>query len=234
MKSDGSSVIGVRLDFTNTNDVEKKTSILLASWGDTLLTMERFSSKFSSVIMPQLVKKLETSPEWIIQETSVKMEGSTLTGIHALCYKSNPKSESLDQPTSSQYYAVLGHISIKSSASNMVFPPASQWHVESQNLNWRSNSQGHKTLSLKIIWTLNSNIASVFSKYNIYVENEGNESAQASKYVGVALTEAYYVSDLLVPDEVSSLKFIIQACGFDGAFQELVDSPFLRLPVEGL
>ncbi|XP_076954676.1 cytosolic endo-beta-N-acetylglucosaminidase 1-like [Bidens hawaiensis] len=228
VKAEGSSVIGLKLEFTNTNDdAENTTSILLASWGDALLTMERFSSKFNTVIMPHHVKKIETVPEWIIQETNVTMQDSTLTGIHALCYKSDPKS------ASSEYHAVLGHISIKGSTDNTIFPPASNWHVESQNINWKSDHQGNKTLSVNIIWKLNSNVASVFSKYNIYVENETNgtneESVQASKYVGVALVEAYYVSALSVPAGVTGVKFIIQACGINGEFQELADSPFVRL-----
>ncbi|KAD7480230.1 hypothetical protein E3N88_03366 [Mikania micrantha] len=229
VKAEGSSVIGLSLEITNKkDDVEKKTLILLASSGDALLTIERFSANFSTVIMPHHVKKLETAPEWIIQESNVTIKESTLTGIHALCYKSDPKS------TSSDYHAVLGHISIQASANNMVFPSASEWHVESQNLNWRSDSQGNKTLSLKILWKLISNVASIFSKYNIYVENETNELAQASKYVGLALVNAYYVSELLIPAGVSSVKLIIQACGINGDFQELADSPFLRLCVEDL
>ncbi|GJW44882.1 cytosolic endo-beta-N-acetylglucosaminidase 1 isoform X1, partial [Tanacetum coccineum] len=236
VKSDGSSMIGLSLHFIDKTNVEKETSVLLASRGDTLLTMERFSSKFDTVIMPHHIQKLETSPEWVIQESSIIMEGSTLTEIHALCYKSNPKSESLDQYTSSssEFNAVLGHISIKSSTNNMIFPPASEWHVESQNVDWRSNSEGRVTLSFKLLWKLNSNVGSIFSKYNIYVENEANESIQTPKYVGVALVEAYYVSEFVVPAGVTSLKFIIQACGFDGASQELVDSPFHQLHVEGL
>nr|GEW79283.1 cytosolic endo-beta-N-acetylglucosaminidase 1 isoform X1 [Tanacetum cinerariifolium] len=65
-------------------------------------------------------------------------------------------------------------------------------------------------------------------------DNEANESIQTPKYVGVALVEAYYVSEFGVPAGVTSLKFIIQACGFDGASQELVDSLFHQLHVEGL
>ncbi|KAF5771035.1 putative mannosyl-glycoprotein endo-beta-N-acetylglucosaminidase [Helianthus annuus] len=229
VKAEGSSVIGLSLEFTNTNDdVEKKTSILLASWGDKLLTMERFSGKFSTVIMPHHVNKLETAPEWIIQESDVTPQESTLTGIYALCYKSDPKSSSSD------YHAVLGHISIQDSANNMIFPPASEWHVESQNVNWKTDPQGNKTVSLKILWKLINDAACVFSKYNIYVENETNESAQASKYVGSALVKAYYATELLVPAGVTSLRFIIQACGMNGDLQELVDAPFLRLRVEDL
>ncbi|KAI7744356.1 hypothetical protein M8C21_013809 [Ambrosia artemisiifolia] len=229
VKAEGSSMIGLSLEFTNTNDdMEKKTSILLASWGDTLLTMERFSSKYSSVIMPHHVNKLETAPGWIIQESNVTMQESTLTGIHALCYKSDPKSSSSD------YHAVLGHISIQTSAKNAVFPPASEWHVESENLNWKSDPHGNKTVSLKILWKLISDATYAFSKYNIYVENEVNDTAQASKYVGLALVEAYYVTELLIPAGVTSLKFIIQACGINGDLQDVVESPFLRLPVEEL
>ncbi|XP_071734387.1 cytosolic endo-beta-N-acetylglucosaminidase 1-like [Rutidosis leptorrhynchoides] len=236
VKSVGSSLIGLCLHFTNTNEVEKKTSILLASCGDTLITTERFSSNFSRVIMPRHVKKIEAKPEWVIQDSSVIMDGSTLTGIHAVCYKSNPKSESHNQNilSSSEYYAVLGHISIKSSTNDIVFPRASEWHVESQNLDWGTSSEGHKTVSLNIIWTLKSKVVSLFSKYNIYVEYEASEPAQESKYVGVALVEAFYVSEFLVPTGVSSLKFIIQACAFDGASQNLADSPFLRMHVDVL
>nr|XP_043631367.1 cytosolic endo-beta-N-acetylglucosaminidase 1 [Erigeron canadensis] len=237
VKSDGNSVIGLCLHFINSADTEKKTSVLLASWGDALLTMGRFSSNFNSVIMPRHVKKHQTAPEWVIQESSITMEGSTLTEIHAVCYNSNPTVRRLNSPSvrdPSEYYAVLGHMSIKSSTDNIVFPRASEWHLESQNVNWTSDSQGNKTLSLKVLWTLNHGLSSVFSKYNIYVETEPNESAQASKYVGVALVNAYYFSELLVPDGVSSLKFIIQACGINGDCQELVESPFLRLHVEGV
>ncbi|XP_024995721.1 cytosolic endo-beta-N-acetylglucosaminidase 1-like [Cynara cardunculus var. scolymus] len=234
VKSDGSSVIGLLLDFTDTMDTEK-TSVLLASWGDTLLTMDRFSSKFSRVIMPRHVKKLAAEPEWIIQDSSLTMEGFTLTGIHVVCYKSNPQVGTLKSPSnSSEYYAVLGHIAIKTSTENMVFPPASEWLVESQNIDWRSDSKGHITVSLKILWALNSGVTPVFSKYNIYVENEADKSAQGLQHLGVALVEAFYISELSVPVGISSVKFIIQACGLDGACSELTVSPFIQLRVEGL
>ncbi|KAI3519722.1 hypothetical protein L1887_08937 [Cichorium endivia] len=219
VKSEGSSKIGLSLEFENTMDIKKKnTSILLASSGDTLLTMDQFSSKFDNVIMPRHVKKTESG--WVINESSVILAGSTLTEIHALCYKTPSES--------SEYNSILGHFSIKASPENMGFPPASEWNVKSQNVNWKSGS-----VSLKILWTLSSGIGSMFSKYNIYVENEEGKSVKALKFLGVALVEAYYISELLVPAGISSLKFIIQACGSDGALQELVDSPFLRLSVEG-
>ncbi|XP_042755524.1 cytosolic endo-beta-N-acetylglucosaminidase 1 isoform X2 [Lactuca sativa] len=221
VKSDGSSMIGLSLEFTNTINMENRTSVLLASSGDTLLTMNQFSSKFDSVIMPRHVKK--TSSGWVIQESSVTMVGSTLTNIHAVCYKTQSKLTS-----SSEYYSILGHISIKSSPQNMSFPPASEWNVKSQNVNWKSGS-----VSLKIQWTLNSGVSPGFSKYNVYVENEEGKLVKSSNFLGVASVEAFYISDLLVPPGISSLKFIIQACGSGGASQELVDSPFLRLQVEG-
>ncbi|KAJ9539798.1 hypothetical protein OSB04_026304 [Centaurea solstitialis] len=233
VKSDGSSVIGLQLDFTNTTDPEIKISVLLASWGDTLLTMDRFSSKFSRVIMPHHVEKLETAPEWIVQDNIVTVDGFTLTAIHAVCYKSNPKVEPPKSPSnSSQYHAVLGHIAIKTTTENMVFPLASEWTLESRNVDWRSDPQGQITVSLKIIWALNGGVTSMFSKYNVYVENEADKSSQGSKYLGVASVEAFYVSELLVPAGVSSVKFVIQACGFDGSCSELAASPFIRLRVE--
>ena len=42
---------------------------------------------------------------------------------------------------------------------------------------------------------------------------------------GIAPVEAFYVSGMLIPHGVSSLKFIVQVSGFDGSCQQLVDSP---------
>ncbi|KAL4576108.1 hypothetical protein LXL04_012197 [Taraxacum kok-saghyz] len=224
VKSNETSKIGISLEFINSMDINnKKTSILLASYGDTLLTMEQFSSKFDTIIMPRHVRELSSG--WMVYQSSVTLVGSTLTGIHAVCYKTPTPTPTPN--SSSEYSSILGHISIKSSPENVTFPPASEWNVKSQNVDWKSGS-----VSLKILWTLSSGVASVFSKYNIYVENEEGKSVKSTKFIGVAVVEAFYVSQLLVPAGVSSVKFIIQACGSNGDFQELVDSPFLRLQVE--
>lgn len=250
VKSDGSSLIGLSLELSTTNG---KTLILLASTGSTLLTMNQFSSKFSTVIMPRRVTKSETAPGWVIQESNIAMDGYTLTEIHVVCYKSKPGHNyfSLDSRSNSKdaslahgpsdYYAVLGNIIVKTSEQNSVFPPSASWLVEGQYIKWTSGSQGSKTLSVKIIWKLKDGDDSLFPKYNIYVEKltkqgGGNpvgvlEGVQG--YLGVAQVEAFYVSDLAVPSGTSSLKFIIQVCSVDGVGQKLEDSPSFQLGVEG-
>lgn len=238
VKSDGSSMVGLSLEFSSSM-LEKK-SVLLASWGNTLLTMNRFSSKFSNVIMPRQAEKLDTAPEWVIQESSIAMNGYTLTGIHAVCYKSEPdiykqelKSDSLS-PDPSEYYAVLGHIEVKTSVWNLDFPPSAAWLVEGQYIKWALNSQGSKTLSVKIIWSLKGGNASWFPKYNIYVEKQPNIPVdEKQEYIGVAEVETFYVSDLVVPFGFSSLRFIVQICSLDGTSQKLDDSPSFLLSVEG-
>ncbi|KAK3014089.1 hypothetical protein RJ639_009494 [Escallonia herrerae] len=242
VKSDGSSLVGLSLDFASAT--KEKLSVLLASRGNALLTMNQFSSKFSDVIMPHRVTKLETVPGWIIQESSITMNGYLLTGIHAVCYKSKPESRSLHQDNSlaqapTNYYAVLGHITIETSQENLDFPPPTSWLVEDHYVKWTSASEGSKTLSVKITWKLKSEIASPFTSYNLYVEKEANKADDkpgglleaTQEYLGVARVETFYVSDLVVPSGTSSLKFKIQVCGLDGTCQKLDDSPFLRLPV---
>ncbi|KAK3019522.1 hypothetical protein RJ639_003194 [Escallonia herrerae] len=197
VKSDGSSLVGLALDFASAT--KEKLSVLLASRGNALLTMNQFSCKFSNVIMPHRVTKLETVPGWIIQESSINMNGYLLTGIHAVCYKSKPESRSLHQDNSlaqaptdyyavlghirvetSQenldYYAVLGHIRVETSQENLDFPPPASWLVEDQYVKWTSASEGSKTLSVKITWKLKSGIASPFTSYNLYLEKEANKT----------------------------------------------------------
>ncbi|KAL6980751.1 mannosyl-glycoprotein endo-beta-N-acetylglucosaminidase [Sarracenia purpurea var. burkii] len=245
VKSNGSSLIGLALEFSSTT--KEKTSVLLASRGSTLLTMNQFSSKFSKIIMPRRVIKLETDSEWIIQDSSIAMNGSTLTKIHAVCYKSKPELDkhrlkSQTDGTEKEYFAVLGHMTIKTSAlKNSDFPPSTSWLVKGQYIKWRSNSQGSKILSVKVIWRLKDWDSSRFSEFNIFVEKLADQKVSkresillgAKEYLGVAQVEAFYVSDLTVPSGISDLKFIIQVCGTDGACQKVDDSPYFLLPVEG-
>lgn len=211
----------------------KKTSVLLASYGHTLITLNRFSSKFSNVIMPWRVTELETAPGWVIQESSIAMNGYILTEIHAVCYKStlqvNPSARG---PL--EYHAILGHITVKTPLQKSDFPPSASWLVESQYIKWTSGSQGSKTLSIKILWSLKDGNVPIFSKYNIYVEKQSGGLNGKPEYLGVANVRAFYVSELSVPSGTSSLKFVIQVCGLDGVCQKLDDSPAYQVPVEGV
>ncbi|KAI3458498.1 hypothetical protein Pfo_015161 [Paulownia fortunei] len=243
VKLSGNSLLGLALEFSSVT--EEKRSIFLAASGNTLLTMNQFSSHFTSVIMPRQVTKLEEEPGWVIQESSIDMAGHILKEIRAVCYRSKPEkyvAVAADKTLfrgPSEYYAVLGDIKITTDGENSKFPPSNSWLVDSEFVSWTSGSQGSKHLSVKIVWQLKVGKADLFPKYNIYVDklssSSGNQSRMlelANEYLGVALVKSFYISDLEVPSGTSSLKFIIQVYGLDGACQKLEDSPFLQLQVE--
>ncbi|KAL8051368.1 hypothetical protein ABFX02_06G143700 [Erythranthe guttata] len=221
VKSSENSMLGLALKTLSANN--EKTSVFLAASENTSLTI---MNQFSKVIMPHKVTNLGADqPGWVMQETSIQMKGQVLEEIRAVCYKSNPEKSS-----SSEYYAILGDIKITSSGETPTFPPSSSWVVDGQFVNWTSDPKGSKHLSVKITWKLkDGNNADNFTKYNIYVEKLTKEY----EYIGVAAVQSYYVSDLEVTAGTSSLKFIVQVCGLDGACQKLEDSPFFLLQVQG-
>lgn len=246
VKSNGSSLLGLSLEFTSAATEQK--SVLLASSGDSLLTMSRFVRHFDNVIMPHRVTKLESESSWVIQESSISMEGYTLTKIHAVCYKLRPevhKSESQGKTMAlspSEYHAVLGHLAINSLTLNSGFPPSTSWLVEGNFTKLSSsNPNGSRKLNVKLDWKLKGGKTHPFPKYNIYVKKqpdlliaESNGSLQlVHEYLGVTVLEAYYVSDLVVPSGTSSVTFIIQVCSLDGSLQKLEESPSLDLDVQG-
>ncbi|KAJ4970389.1 hypothetical protein NE237_003488 [Protea cynaroides] len=255
VRSDGSSLLGLTLELVSNSS--GKTSVFLASWGNALQTMNLFSSKFDKVVLPHEVRQMKNetgmAPGWVIHETGISMNGYTLTEIHAVCYKLNPGLSELrlqqdhksdDQATNlvtspSEYYASLGHISIRNDEQHPDFPPSIYWEVNGQYISWASNSQGARTLNIKIVWKLKEGDSSVFPMYNMYVEKMAENGAadatlgEIKEYLGVARVQAFYVSDLVFPPGISTLKFFIQVCSVDGLCQQLDDSPTLLLHVEG-
>uniref|UniRef100_A0A7N2MFH3 mannosyl-glycoprotein endo-beta-N-acetylglucosaminidase n=1 Tax=Quercus lobata TaxID=97700 RepID=A0A7N2MFH3_QUELO len=235
VKSEGDSQLGLSLQFSST--MNKSMSMLLASQ-----EIYQFSSKFSQVITTRPHGKPGNSPGWVIQEASIAMNGYKLTEIHAVCYRSKPefnKPGPAHNPV--KYFAVLGHITIKNSEKKSGFPPSSSWLVEAQFIKWTSVSQGSKTLSVKLKWKLKDGTDTVFPNYNIYakklakqvVSDQDVSLEDVPKYLGTAHVEAFYVSDLSVPCETSSLKFIVQVCAADGTCQKLDDSPTFSIDVKG-
>ncbi|XP_021295371.1 cytosolic endo-beta-N-acetylglucosaminidase 1 [Herrania umbratica] len=235
VKSEGNSQLGLSLEFFS--EMKGKKKLLLASGGT-----NQFSSKFSEVIVPHQLRKPDMASGWVIQESSIAMNGYTLTEIHAVCYRKQPeRSESTSNTQDpAEYFAVLGHIRISTSNQSTKFPPSTFWIVEGQDVEW-GGSQGSKTLSLRISWKLKDGQNSLFPRYNIYVEKLTKQSVRTlgeklggvQEYVGVAQVEAFYVSDLVIPSGTSGLKFIIQVCGADGATQKLDEAPYFQLNVEG-
>ncbi|KAF2319176.1 hypothetical protein GH714_013759 [Hevea brasiliensis] len=239
VKSDGDSQLGLSLQFSSTNG--ERTSVLTAS-GD----MNKFTSKFSKVIMAHPVRKPEMDPGWVVYEGRIEMNECILTEIHAVCYKQKPKNGELRSEHKigghhAKFFSTLGHVAIKNSEGNFCMPPSSLWLVEGQNIKISSDSQGSKIVSVKIIWKLKDGNDFMFPSYNIYVvklakQVEGNPGTSVKgvyNYLGVTQVTAFYVSDLSVPSGTCSLKFIIQACDFDGACQKLDDSPYFQLDIEG-
>ncbi|KAJ4720129.1 Cytosolic endo-beta-N-acetylglucosaminidase [Melia azedarach] len=245
VKSEGNSLLGLLLEFSSSTKETK--SLLLASWG-----MDLPSTKFSKVIVPREVKAPEVAPGWVIQECSIVMNGYTMTGISAVCYRPVPEISGLSVESTAdgqrnalsrspaEYFAVLGDITIKNSGQNSDFPPSTSWLVEAQYIKWTSGSEGVKTLNVKIIWALKDGNDSWFPKYNIYVEKQAKKAVgnldgkleAKHNYLGVAQVEAFYVSNLVIPSKTDSLRFIIQVCAVDGTSQNLKDSPFLLLDVK--
>ncbi|XP_058787619.1 cytosolic endo-beta-N-acetylglucosaminidase 1-like [Vicia villosa] len=224
VKSNGNSSLGLKLVFTSNKD--QTVSALLTSQ-----EVNHFSSKFDKVITTR--KQKEVSSGWVINESEIEMNGYTLTEIYAVCYRSDSSL--------SDYYALLGHITVKSSNYNPDFPVSSSWLVDGKFIKWTSGSNGSKTLSIKLSWTLKDGKNYLSLKYNIYVvkssKQAGDNPSRTSKsvkeeYLGVAQVNCFYVSDLEIPSDSSSLKFIIQVCSVDGTIQALNDSPYYELKVE--
>ncbi|GLT92927.1 hypothetical protein SLE2022_107370 [Rubroshorea leprosula] len=239
VKSEENPLFGLSLKFFS--EEYGKESFLLAT-----LTMTDILSKFMEVITPNQVRKPEMARGWVLMDYTIRKSGWTLTEINAVCYKptaktskQDPDSESSDQDNTSasvagKYHVLLGHITIKNSEKSLGFLPATSWLLKSETL----QNTGSK-LSLNITWKLKDGEEPSFLRYHIYVENaatktHGKQESQLEdsvKYLGVAHVHAFYVSEIDIPPGVTILKFIIQACAADGAFQKLNDSPYIEVNV---
>ncbi|KAF5199306.1 Cytosolic endo-beta-n-acetylglucosaminidase [Thalictrum thalictroides] len=250
VKSDGSSLLGLSLEFLS--DDNKKTSILLA-----YDCMNELASKFDKVAITRQLnaRDAQAGEGWILQESSISMKGYTLTQIHIVCYKSKLELNNLKlkqarklggtnlaQAGPSEFFASLGHITIKTPDQNSDFPPSTSWVVEGQNVSWTTGSSGSNALSIKIVWSLKEGDSSRFPTYNIFVVKQGQKvlehqddpiSKVNEEYISVARVRTVYISDLVVPPGILYLKFIIQVCGPDGDCQKLDSCPALLVGVKG-
>ncbi|CAH9121492.1 unnamed protein product [Cuscuta epithymum] len=230
VRSSGSSLLGLYLDLLSSNS-EKKTSILLASGTDSLLTHNQLAKHFGSIIMPRHIKKAGLEPGWAVQESSITMEGYTLTEIGAVCYDIKKSFSG----SSTEYSAVLGHISVTTDSSiSPSIAPANSWVTESRYVQWSSDSKETRKLNMMLTWKQleHVNIVGSSMQYKIYVKKINKLSDNEKEiYLGDAMVEAFYVSDLEIPDRVSSLKFIIQV-SIDGILRKLEDSPYYWMDVQ--
>ncbi|GMH04183.1 hypothetical protein Nepgr_006022 [Nepenthes gracilis] len=231
VKSKGNSLVGLSLSFSST--VNERKEVLLASGGNTLLTMNQFSCKFSAVIMPHRVTEVKTGKGWTIQEHNISMEGYKLTTIQAVCYKLKPEADELKTSSTSKFYAALGHLTIKADQS-VTFPSSTSWLVEGQLIKWEEDgAEDSKFLSLKVVWKLKDGNNFVPQKYIVFVEKISDGSrTRTREFMGVAAVEAFYVSRLPIPSGTACLKFIIQVWGVDGTNQKLDYCPSFLLDVK--
>ncbi|VFQ80454.1 unnamed protein product [Cuscuta campestris] len=183
--------------------------------------------------MPHRVEK--TGPElgWDVLESSIAMDGYTLTEIGAICYKLEKAISG-----SSEYNAVLGHISIRTpetTPSSRSPPKANSWVIESRHIKWSSGSQGTRKLNMMLAWKLleHTSVTDLCLEYKVYVKKmtKSSDEEEEQVYLGAAMVEAFYVSNLQVPDGVSALEFIVQV-SMDGISQKLEDSPSFKMDVQ--
>jgi len=146
------------------------------------------------------------------------------------------------------YHASLGHVTLTSSDDEQNVPPSDSWDFKGTDISWDTTSTGQKMLSTNLVWRLKMvpNFSSVevgptFLRYDLYVEKIQQLQAHnlrgmdpvtnTVEHLGVAVVQAFYVSQLLVPPECRTLRFFLQVCSPSGDFQPLKDSPSLSIDV---
>ncbi|CAN0909820.1 Cytosolic endo-beta-N-acetylglucosaminidase 1 [Linum grandiflorum] len=216
---EGDSLLGLSLHFVSPLN-DKPSVIIIAPW-----ETDEPSRKFNKAIVPRLVTDSETSNtvRWRLYDSKVVMNGHILREIRAVCHR--PKR------SNNEFSAVLGHVLMKSSDQNSYLPCGTSWEVTPEFIQY--GGDGSKSVSFKINWRLKDGITTFrIPRYNVYCMEKRRAGDSSAKYLGAAAVEAFYVSGLVVPPDVCSLKFIVQACGADGVFLELEDSPYFELEVE--
>ncbi|CAA7031976.1 unnamed protein product [Microthlaspi erraticum] len=232
VKSDKRSVLGILLRFSSSS---QETNSLLMAPDESI---HRFGD---DMFLPCLLTSTQTKSDWTVHETNIVLDGHTLTEISALCYR--PNNDLSEETNTTEYFALLGHISIKSQQKTNIFPPASSWIIEARNVQFLPGGSGSRTLSCKLEWRLKHPEDSVFTRYNVYAETLKSSEYRTRKvmeeprsdekvFLGTAHVDAYYVSDMVVGSDVKKLRFVVQACGEDGSWQELDACPNLLVDVE--
>lgn len=245
VKANADSALGLSLDLSSRN--KQSTSILVAEDIATF-TRKKQNHKYGSYVKANKAElHAPDNHDWVLYKATVSSSaGYTLTSINIVCtlkftgqISPEPEDGSIweeDADGSSLYQASLGHISIQNTDQNTKFPPAESWVTVGDFISWSKSSNGSELVSLKISWKLKTpdQQPPPFSKYNIYVEKltADSEVKAPRTYLGVASVDAFYVSGLEVSNEITGLKFFIQAFAHDGSWQELEECPkFFLFPV---
>ncbi|KAF8106576.1 hypothetical protein N665_0137s0028 [Sinapis alba] len=235
VKSEETSKLGLLLCFSSPS--HETISILVAP--------EEPTPRLDHMFLKCLVTSEQTVSEWTVHETSLVMDGHTLTEISAFCYRPQNSTKT------SEYVALLGHISIKDHhvqllQQNLISsPPASSWVIEAHNIELLPGNSGSKILRVKLEWRQRNLEDSVSPVYNVYAENVKSTDVIRSRkvlekprservFLGVSHVPAYYVSELVVDSDVKGVSFVVQPCGVDGIWRKLDDSPNLLVDLDDL
>ncbi|GLJ37366.1 hypothetical protein SUGI_0758260 [Cryptomeria japonica] len=161
-------------------------------------------------------------------------------------------SSAIESTANLEYWASLGNISITSPEDDKKVPPSDMWIINGTDISWETASTGGRMLSINIGWKLKegSYFSTVepgypFPRYDLYVERINQLQVNKLRgihpmmdkevdYLGVAVVQAFYVSNLLVPSECKALKFILQVCMPSGIFVPLEDSPSFSINVPSM
>ncbi|XP_018436572.2 cytosolic endo-beta-N-acetylglucosaminidase 2 isoform X2 [Raphanus sativus] len=210
-----------------------------------LVAPKETTTRLDHMFLKCLVTSEQTVSEWTVHETSLVMDGHTLTEISAFCYRTENSTKT------SEYVALLGHISIKDHhvqllQQNLVsLPPASSWVIEARNLELVPGNSGSKILRVKLEWRQKQLEDSVSPVYNVYAENVKSTDVLRSRkvlekprskrvFLGISHIPAYYVSELVLDSDVKGVSFVVQPCCEDGSWMKVDDSPNLLVNLEGL
>lgn len=236
VRADANSAVGVSLDLSSRN---KESSSILVAEDIATFARKKLNHNYDLYVKADKVEShAPYNQDWVLYRASVQSNADyTLTGINIVCTlkiagKMDPEPEvggssvaNVDR--SLPYHSSLGSISIQKIGEDTQFPPAELWVTEGEYISWSNTSNTPRHVSMKIIWKLKTPSETLFKKYNIYVEMLMADSSTKPprSYLGAANVEAFYISNLDVPSDVTGLKFIIQACGPDGRCQKLEKCP---------
>ncbi|KFK38487.1 hypothetical protein AALP_AA3G119600 [Arabis alpina] len=228
VKSDETSKLGIMLSFSSPSHETK--SILVAP--------QEPIRKSNDTFLHCLATSLLTVSEWTVHETSLVMDGHTLTEISAFCYR---PENSTKKP---EYAALLGHISIKDQVQ-LQQKPESPLVIEAQNVELVPRNSSSKFLRVKLEWKQKHLQGSMFpTRYNVYAQIIKLSDQRSRKvlekprsntvFLGIAHVQAFYVSELVVESDVKGVTFVVQTCDEDSTWRKLDDSPNLLVQLEGL
>ncbi|KAL3691426.1 hypothetical protein R1sor_005077 [Riccia sorocarpa] len=122
--------------------------------------------------------------------------------------------EEVGEESNSAYHAVLGDISLARTSHNCNFSYPDQRFVANK-VTWIEGNGGEKLMSVNLIWRGHPEKTN-WERFHLYAKTSNSDDADFSslQYLGVAVVEAFFVSELKVPEQSKFVKFYLQPqCG---------------------